>query len=504
MSQTIKQQVENFPNKINISESKKSIKDNNSNICKSKNALSKAKNSPAILYKNQNLTTNNYKMLESNNKYLSKDFGSFRMQEESNFLLNSEKLSELKPNIIYEQTNLFKEESCFKTDVKHNVFDQIVDRKENLNIPKDINNFDSAYSNNSVSKKLPCIEINKNTEHKNELSNNSIIFNKDIMSDSISEKSSKFKTHNMYNENILTNEDKELTEKKANIKSKFSGKSTKIFNEKLKNNTFKYEDYTRKHFSFGLIDKNNTAITLKSYNIPNIDSSKILNSSLNNKNCIIETSKFNLTSISDNNSLNSNNIINTLNKRNKIDTQINQNTIKNSRKIKEKPNKHNNIKKKPFTTYNHLFYKKNKIINEKKQSLLKDTISSNNNNKIKSKNNNNNKKSTYYENKKEAELVKKIEKVKKIKDDLSNIEKFNINNKIQVYKAKRLKETFDIIYEKCPRFEDISHIEHYGISNNLKDKIVLPTLNYIKENNLEFNFKNYYIVADMIIDNSIV
>ena len=74
---------------------------------------------------------------------------------------------------------------------------------------------------------------------------------------------------------------------------------------------------------------------------------------------------------------------------------------------------------------------------------------------------------------------------------LDNINKFKLNN---------LKEIFEIIYNNCTNIDDIQNIENYGINSKIKDKLILPTCHIMKERNLEFNFQNFFLISNEIIN----
>jgi hypothetical protein len=74
---------------------------------------------------------------------------------------------------------------------------------------------------------------------------------------------------------------------------------------------------------------------------------------------------------------------------------------------------------------------------------------------------------------------------------LDNINKFKLNN---------LKEIFEIIYNNCQNIDDIQSIENYGINSKIRDKLILPTCHIMKERNLEFNFQNFFLISNEIIN----
>jgi len=107
----------------------------------------------------------------------------------------------------------------------------------------------------------------------------------------------------------------------------------------------------------------------------------------------------------------------------------------------------------------------------------------------------------------------RIREVKQNKDLIENIkhqqikEKKMLNNctdkildNINKFKLNNLKEIFEVIYNNCTNIDDIENIETFGVSSKIKDKLVLPTCHQMKERNLEFNFQNFFLVANDIIN----
>ncbi len=68
------------------------------------------------------------------------------------------------------------------------------------------------------------------------------------------------------------------------------------------------------------------------------------------------------------------------------------------------------------------------------------------------------------------------------------------------FKLNNLKEVFEVIFSKCNSIQDIQNLGKYGISSRMKDNVILPTLHLIQERNLEFNFQNFYLAANEIIN----
>ena len=77
------------------------------------------------------------------------------------------------------------------------------------------------------------------------------------------------------------------------------------------------------------------------------------------------------------------------------------------------------------------------------------------------------------------------------------------NDILNNFKLKNLKEIFQIIYNNCKSVEDFQNIEKFGISKLIKENLIIPTSFLIKERNLEFNFGNFYLIANELMKNII-
>jgi hypothetical protein len=102
--------------------------------------------------------------------------------------------------------------------------------------------------------------------------------------------------------------------------------------------------------------------------------------------------------------------------------------------------------------------------------------------------------------KKENKLFNSIENMNLKQDTL----KTNLSNKHRLslgkFKLNNFKEIFEVIYSNCRTIEDFQNMERFGISSNIKEKLVLPACYIIKERNLEFNFQNFYLIANEIMN----
>jgi hypothetical protein len=73
-----------------------------------------------------------------------------------------------------------------------------------------------------------------------------------------------------------------------------------------------------------------------------------------------------------------------------------------------------------------------------------------------------------------------------------NINKFKLNN---------LKEIFEVVFTYCDNIDDIYDLDCSEIHENLKEKLIIPCCNKMKQRNLDFNFQNFYLISNEIIKN---
>ena len=71
-----------------------------------------------------------------------------------------------------------------------------------------------------------------------------------------------------------------------------------------------------------------------------------------------------------------------------------------------------------------------------------------------------------------------------------NINKFKLNN---------LKEIFEIIFNNCNNIDDINNLKECGITDGIKFKLIIPCCHLMKQRNLDFNFQNFYLIANEIM-----
>lgn len=107
---------------------------------------------------------------------------------------------------------------------------------------------------------------------------------------------------------------------------------------------------------------------------------------------------------------------------------------------------------------------------------------------------------TIREQKSENEIYSTIDELNNQSDKLKKSLNRKIKENMGKYKLNNLKEVFEVIFSKCNTIQDIQNLGKYGISNSMKDNVILPCLHLIQERNLEFNFQNFYLIANEIIN----
>lgn len=96
-----------------------------------------------------------------------------------------------------------------------------------------------------------------------------------------------------------------------------------------------------------------------------------------------------------------------------------------------------------------------------------------------------------------------MEDYKKQKKTQFDKERKSIEKKISSFEYKKLKDLFELIFSKCKKFNDIYKIEEYGVSIEIKDRLIIPVLVYLKKNKLKFDFSNFYSIGKKILENLI-
>jgi len=97
-------------------------------------------------------------------------------------------------------------------------------------------------------------------------------------------------------------------------------------------------------------------------------------------------------------------------------------------------------------------------------------------------------------------LIKSIERQQNKEKGIKKYYAKKVNENIDKFKLNNLKEIFEIIYKYCSNIEELHKLDNYGVSEHTKENLIIPTCQEMKKRNLEFNFQNFYLVANEIMN----
>ena len=103
------------------------------------------------------------------------------------------------------------------------------------------------------------------------------------------------------------------------------------------------------------------------------------------------------------------------------------------------------------------------------------------------------------ENQQNEIIITKINEMERIKKLKNNVYLKKSYQEIEKFKYDNLKNCFDILISK----DEINYdsLTEKGITETLKNKVIIPACTMIKEKNLDFNFHNFYIICKDILEN---
>ena len=103
------------------------------------------------------------------------------------------------------------------------------------------------------------------------------------------------------------------------------------------------------------------------------------------------------------------------------------------------------------------------------------------------------------ENQQNEIIITKINEMERIKKLKNNFYLKKSYQEIEKFKYDNLKNCFDILISK----DEINYdsLTEKGITETLKNKVIIPACTMIKEKNLDFNFHNFYIICKDILEN---
>ncbi len=102
--------------------------------------------------------------------------------------------------------------------------------------------------------------------------------------------------------------------------------------------------------------------------------------------------------------------------------------------------------------------------------------------------------------KKAEEELNKIKESNNLnKEKIHNLSMKNCQKYLNNYRLKHFKDIYEKL-EKCENYDECLKMEKYGIDLELKNKLVLPVLHILKARNMEFNFQNFYILCNELLN----
>ena len=97
----------------------------------------------------------------------------------------------------------------------------------------------------------------------------------------------------------------------------------------------------------------------------------------------------------------------------------------------------------------------------------------------------------------EQNMIKKLENIEKEKKFKEELYKKTVNSNIENYKLNEIKTLYKILYENNINF-DILYKK--GIPKHIINKVVKPTCYMINDKQLEFNFQNFYLICNELLE----
>lgn len=143
-----------------------------------------------------------------------------------------------------------------------------------------------------------------------------------------------------------------------------------------------------------------------------------------------------------------------------------------------------------------------KKLQNKNRNIKNENINYNTTNKSSRINKNNYtrpKSNRLLENQQNEIIVNKINEMERIKKINNNVYLKKSYEEIEKFKYNNLKNCFNILISN----DEINYdsLTEKGITETLKNKVIIPACTMIKEKNLDFNFHNFYIICKDILDN---
>lgn len=100
----------------------------------------------------------------------------------------------------------------------------------------------------------------------------------------------------------------------------------------------------------------------------------------------------------------------------------------------------------------------------------------------------------------EQNLLKSYQEIQTEREKSVKFYQKSINNNLEKFKLKQIKDIFEILIKENDKI-DFDSLSNYNIPKHIIDKVVKPTCYMINDRNLEFNFQNFYLIANELLTN---
>ena len=100
----------------------------------------------------------------------------------------------------------------------------------------------------------------------------------------------------------------------------------------------------------------------------------------------------------------------------------------------------------------------------------------------------------------EQNLLKSYQEIQTEREKSVKFYQKSINNNLEKFKLKQIKDIFEILIKENDKI-DFDSLSNNNIPKHIIDKVVKPTCYMINDRNLEFNFQNFYLIANELLNN---
>jgi hypothetical protein len=100
----------------------------------------------------------------------------------------------------------------------------------------------------------------------------------------------------------------------------------------------------------------------------------------------------------------------------------------------------------------------------------------------------------------EEKITSEIDSIRQNDAIKNKIVENNFEDNIRKFKAKKLTEFYQIVETNCPNLARLDKLNDLEIPVHIRDKIIIPTCKIIKNRKIDFNFENFYLISEEILN----